>query len=116
MKGQILVPEDFDTMGAEDVAQLFGRADVEALAGEFVDMGLDPRTGGGEIVGEAAQQLGVDEDAFHLHRGQHLDERYGPSTHVVVSSTPPGLLAEGAGAAGVAGSSIRTSFAWSCSS
>jgi thiol-disulfide isomerase/thioredoxin len=35
---------------------------------------------------------------FEPPPGQHLDDRYGPSTHVVVSSTPPGLLAEGAGA------------------
>ncbi|MEY2634766.1 MAG: hypothetical protein RIS75_706 [Actinomycetota bacterium] len=29
--------------------------------------------------------------------GQKLDDRYGPSTHLVVSSTPPELLLEGAG-------------------
>ena len=29
--------------------------------------------------------------------GQKLDDRYGPSTHVVVSSSPPELLQEGAG-------------------
>ena len=59
----------------QDVAQLLGRADVEALAGELVDLGLDGRAGGGEIVGEAAQQLRVDEDAFHLHRREHGDQR-----------------------------------------
>ena len=35
---------------------------------------------------------------FEPPPGQHLDDRYGPSTHVVVSATPPGLIAEGAGA------------------
>ena len=30
--------------------------------------------------------------------GQKLDDRYGPSTHLVVSSSPPELLAGGAGA------------------
>jgi hypothetical protein len=29
--------------------------------------------------------------------GQKLDERYGPSTHLVVSSTPPELLVHGTG-------------------
>ena len=31
--------------------------------------------GRGEVVGEAAQQLRVDEDAFHLHGGQHRHQR-----------------------------------------
>ncbi|MFE2426227.1 NHL domain-containing thioredoxin family protein [Streptomyces sp. NPDC059373] len=34
---------------------------------------------------------------FHAPAGQKLDERYGPSTRLLVSSTPPGLLAQGAG-------------------
>jgi hypothetical protein len=29
--------------------------------------------------------------------GQKLDDRYGPSTYLVVSSSPPGLLVDGAG-------------------
>ena len=29
--------------------------------------------------------------------GQKLDDRYGPSSHLVVSSSPPDLLIEGAG-------------------
>ncbi len=39
---------------------------------------------------------------FQLHipftapEGQHLDDRYGPATHVVISSTPPELLVNGA--------------------
>ena len=59
----------------QHVAQLLGRADVEALAGEFIDLHLDSGGGRGEVVRQAAQQFGVDEDAFHLHRGQDLDER-----------------------------------------
>ncbi|OKJ00005.1 NHL domain-containing thioredoxin family protein [Kitasatospora sp. CB01950] len=35
---------------------------------------------------------------FAAPTGQKLDERYGPSTRLLVSSTPPGLLASGAGA------------------
>ncbi|WP_149183605.1 thioredoxin-like domain-containing protein [Streptomyces sp. TRM49041] len=34
---------------------------------------------------------------FHAPTGQKLDERYGPSTRLLVSSTPPGLLADGGG-------------------
>ncbi|MFF7726068.1 NHL domain-containing thioredoxin family protein [Streptomyces sp. NPDC008001] len=34
---------------------------------------------------------------FQAPAGQKLDTRYGPSTRLLVSSTPPGLLAEGAG-------------------
>ncbi|MFI1970020.1 alkyl hydroperoxide reductase [Streptomyces cinnamoneus] len=34
---------------------------------------------------------------FQAPRGQKLDTRYGPSTRLLVSSTPPELLAEGAG-------------------
>ena len=34
---------------------------------------------------------------FSAPAGQKLDERYGPSTRLLVSSTPPELLAEGAG-------------------
>ncbi|MGW5021357.1 NHL domain-containing thioredoxin family protein [Streptomyces cacaoi] len=35
---------------------------------------------------------------FQAPPGQKLDTRYGPSTRLVVSATPPGLLADGAGA------------------
>ncbi|MBZ4317929.1 NHL domain-containing thioredoxin family protein [Streptomyces huiliensis] len=35
---------------------------------------------------------------FHAPTGQKLDTRYGPSTRLLVSATPPELLAEGAGA------------------
>ena len=37
------------------------------------------------------------EVVFKPPAGQKLDERYGPSTRLVVSSTPPGLLREGEG-------------------
>ncbi len=33
--------------------------------------------------------------AFSAPTGQKLDDRYGPSTHVVISATPPELLADG---------------------
>ncbi|MCH0540418.1 redoxin domain-containing protein [Streptomyces sp. MUM 203J] len=35
---------------------------------------------------------------FHAPAGQKLDQRYGPSTRLLVSATPPELLADGAGA------------------
>jgi hypothetical protein len=35
---------------------------------------------------------------FQAPAGQKLDTRYGPSTRLLVSSTPPGLLAGGEGA------------------
>ncbi|MFI0737958.1 NHL domain-containing thioredoxin family protein [Streptomyces sp. NPDC021100] len=35
---------------------------------------------------------------FHAPAGQKLDTRYGPSTRLLISATPPELLAEGAGA------------------
>ncbi|WP_236241631.1 NHL domain-containing thioredoxin family protein [Streptomyces sp. CC228A] len=38
------------------------------------------------------------EVVFRAPAGQKLDERYGPSTRLLVSSTPPELLAAGAGA------------------
>ncbi|MGW1373428.1 NHL domain-containing thioredoxin family protein [Streptomyces sp. NPDC002446] len=38
------------------------------------------------------------EVVFQAPAGQKLDTRYGPSTRLLVSSTPPELLAEGAGA------------------
>ncbi|MCY7372778.1 MAG: NHL domain-containing thioredoxin family protein [Spirochaetaceae bacterium] len=34
---------------------------------------------------------------FDAPAGQHLDERYGPATRLVVSSTPPGLIRQGEG-------------------
>jgi thiol-disulfide isomerase/thioredoxin len=42
--------------------------------------------------GEVALQV-----VFAAPPGQKLDERYGPATRLVVSSTPPGLLREGEG-------------------
>ena len=39
----------------------------------------------------------VVEVVFEPPTGQHLDERYGPSTRLLVSSTPPELLVSGAG-------------------
>ena len=64
----------------EDVAQLLGRADVEALARELIDLLLDPGGGGGEIVRQAAQELRIDQDAFHLHRGQHAAPAGAPAS------------------------------------
>ncbi len=62
-------------LAEQDVAQLLGRADVEFLAGELVDLGFHLRLRLAEIVGQAAQQIGIDGDAFALHVGQDRDER-----------------------------------------
>jgi thiol-disulfide isomerase/thioredoxin len=40
--------------------------------------------------------------------GQHLDDRYGPATHLVISSSPPELLAEGAGSGAGLSRLLRT--------
>ncbi|WP_156754673.1 NHL domain-containing thioredoxin family protein [Actinokineospora pegani] len=45
-------------------------------------------------VGVGELELAV---VFQPPRGQQLDERYGPSTRLEITSSPPGLLAEGAG-------------------
>ena len=47
----------------EHVAQLLGRADVEALARQIVDLRLDRRRRRGELVREPLQHVGVDDDA-----------------------------------------------------
>ncbi|MFN8149208.1 MAG: NHL domain-containing thioredoxin family protein [Candidatus Nanopelagicales bacterium] len=46
------------------------------------------------LVAPGAVELEV---VFEPPPGQKLDDRYGPSTHLVVSSSPPELLLEGAG-------------------
>ncbi len=46
---------------------------------------------------------------FQAPRGQKLDDRYGPSTRLVVSSTPEELLAEGAGTGTGLGRVLRLS-------
>ncbi len=45
----------------------------------------------------SAGKLTVDV-VFQAPAGQKLDTRYGPSTRLLISSTPPELLAEGSGA------------------
>ena len=37
------------------------------------------------------------EVVFEPPKGQHLDDRYGPSTRLLVSASPPGLIVSGAG-------------------
>ena len=59
----------------EDAADLLRRADRELLAGELEDLllqGRDPLAEPGADLGKA---LGVQLQAFALHRRQHLDQR-----------------------------------------
>ena len=62
-------------LAEENVAELLGRADVERLAGAFVDFGFQPLHPLREFVGQPAQEIGIDDDAGLLHFGQHADQR-----------------------------------------
>ena len=62
-------------LAEEDVAELLGRADVELLAGELVDLGLDRRRLLREGAGEARKDLPVDLDAAPLHAREHRHQR-----------------------------------------
>ena len=62
-------------LAEQDVAELLGRADVEALAGELVDLVLEPAELLGELAGQARQRLAVDLDAALLHPRQHRHQR-----------------------------------------
>ena len=59
----------------EHVAQLLGRADVEAFARQFVDLRLDGRRRRGELVREPLQHVRIDDDAGHFHARQHRHQR-----------------------------------------
>ena len=62
-------------LSEQDVPELLGRADIERLAGELMDLGLEPGGALGEFAGEACQDLPVDGDPACLHAGQ--DRRQG---------------------------------------
>ena len=59
----------------QDLAQLLGAADVEALPRQPVDLILQPGHLLRECVRHALQHVGVDADARHLHLGQDRNHR-----------------------------------------
>lgn len=77
----------------ESAAHRLTRVTLPAGAGTQVD-------GGAHRTQRPVTEVGADlalEVVFHPAAGQKLDDRWGPSTSLQVSSTPPGLLLEGAG-------------------
>src|ERR1700688_954625 len=59
----------------EDLAELLGRAHVEALAGELVDLPFELDEAGREILREALELGAVDLDPLAFHGDDHGDER-----------------------------------------
>src|SRR5215475_12941502 len=59
----------------QHVAQLLGRADVEGMAGEFVDLLLELGEALGEVARQAIELGAVDLHPRHLHRGNDRNER-----------------------------------------
>ena len=77
----------------ESAAHRLTRVALPAGAGRQVD-------GGAHRTQRPVTEVGTEvalEVVFHPAAGQKLDDRWGPSTSLQVSSTPPGLLLEGAG-------------------
>ncbi|QTE29432.1 NHL domain-containing thioredoxin family protein [Pengzhenrongella sicca] len=66
----------------------------QGLAGEILDAGAHRTQRPVTEVPSGALRLEV---VFAPAAGQKYDDRYGPSTHLRVSATPPGLLLAGAG-------------------
>ncbi|WP_182112436.1 MULTISPECIES: NHL domain-containing thioredoxin family protein [unclassified Actinotalea] len=64
------------------------------LAGELLDHGAHRTQRPVSEIGAGEVRLDV---VFTPATGQKYDDRYGPSTRLTVSSTPPGLLLDGAG-------------------
>ncbi len=59
----------------QDVADLFGRAEVEGPADQFMGLGLQLDHPHRKLVGEPLQGDGVDHDPVQLHAGQNGGER-----------------------------------------
>ncbi len=62
----------------QDVPQLRGRVDVELLARELVDLGLEPASLRVQLVADGTQLVDVDRDARDLHLGEHPDQGDAP--------------------------------------
>ena len=59
----------------QDFAQLLGRADIEFLSGQLVNLGHKFRHPAGKILAEGAQLRDIDQNAFPFHIGQHMNQR-----------------------------------------
>ena len=62
-------------LAEQDVAELLWGADVERLAGEFVDVGLERSHALGEFAGKPRQHRPLDRDAALLHGREHRGQR-----------------------------------------
>ena len=58
----------------EEIAELFGRAEIEGLAGQRVDIMFEAGHGLGEFAREAGEDLPVDRDAASFHPREHRGE------------------------------------------
>ena len=92
--GLVLPAGDADhVLVVESAAHRLTRVPLPAGAGTQVD-------GGAHRTQRPVTEIGTDvalEVVFHPAAGQKLDDRWGPSTSLQVSATPPGLLLDGAG-------------------
>ena len=92
--GLVLPAGDTDhVLVVESAAHRLTRVPLPAGAGTRVD-------GGAHRTQRPVTEIGADvalEVVFHPAAGQKLDDRWGPSTSLRVSATPPGLLLDGAG-------------------
>ncbi|MDQ0425121.1 thiol-disulfide isomerase/thioredoxin [Cellulomonas iranensis] len=92
--GLVLPAGDVDhVVVVESAAHRLTRVPLPAGAGTRVD-------GGAHRTQRPVTEIGHDvalEVVFHPAAGQKLDDRWGPSTSLRVSATPPGLLLDGAG-------------------
>lgn len=92
--GLVLPAGDPDhVLVVESAAHRITRIALPAGAGVQVD-------GGAHRTQRPVTQIGADvalEVVFHPAAGQKLDDRWGPSTSLQVSATPPGLLLDGGG-------------------
>ena len=67
-------------LAEEDVADLLGAADIDRLARDLLDFGLDPRGGLREIARQPRQHLAVDRDAAAFHPRQHATPAAAPAS------------------------------------
>ncbi|GIG41849.1 hypothetical protein Cph01nite_36110 [Cellulomonas phragmiteti] len=92
--GLLLPAGDADhVLVVESAAHRLTRVALPEGAGTQVD-------GGAHRTQRPVTQIGADialEVVFHPAAGQKLDDRWGPSTSLQVSATPPGLLLDGGG-------------------
>jgi hypothetical protein len=81
-------------LAEQDLADLLGAADVEGLAGEFVQLALQPDQALAELVALLLQHGGVDQhavalDAAQQRGGRHLDLLVDPAQLVVEAREEP---------------------------